>query len=127
MSDVFIDTNVLLRVFNEEAGFEDTIEDIAEIKSSGHDLNISRITHFELLWGYYLYAEGDDFLENDFFTKNRVKTALRARVEDTRSRIMKSTRTCEMFWKSRLLISPKEMSKLHQCTVEARIRSGIIL
>lgn len=63
MSDVFIDTNVLLRVFNEEAGFEDTIEDIAEIKSSGHDLNISCITHFELLWGYYLYAEGDDFLE----------------------------------------------------------------
>ena len=63
MSDVFIDTNVLLRVFNEEAGFEDTIEDIAEIKSSGHDLNISCITHFELLWGYYLYAEGSDFPE----------------------------------------------------------------
>ena len=43
-----------------KAGFEDTI---AEIKSSGHELNISCITHFELLWGYYLYAEGDDFLE----------------------------------------------------------------
>ena len=63
MSDVFIDTNVLLRVFNEEAGFEDTIEDIAEIKSRGHGLNISCITHFELLWGYYLYAEGSNFLE----------------------------------------------------------------
>lgn len=63
MSDVFIDTNVLLRVFNEEAGFEDTIEEIAEIKSRGHELNISCITHFELLWGYYLYTEGDDFLE----------------------------------------------------------------
>ncbi|PXF56688.1 MAG: hypothetical protein C4B59_16505 [Candidatus Methanogaster sp.] len=63
MSDVFIDTNVLLRVFNEEAGFEDTIEDIAEIKSNGNDLNISCITHFELLWGYYLYARGSDFLE----------------------------------------------------------------
>jgi predicted nucleic acid-binding protein len=63
VSDVFIDTNVLLRVFNEEAGFEDTIEDIAEIKNSGYDLNISCITHFELLWGYYLYAEGDEFLE----------------------------------------------------------------
>ena len=63
MSDVFIDTNVLLRVFNEEAGFEDTIEDIAEIKSRGHDLNISCITHFELLWGYYLYTEGSNFLE----------------------------------------------------------------
>jgi predicted nucleic acid-binding protein len=63
VSDVFTDTNVLLRVFNEEAGFEDTIEDIAEIKSGGHDLNISCITHFELLWGYYLYAEGDNFLE----------------------------------------------------------------
>jgi predicted nucleic acid-binding protein len=63
VSDVFIDTNVLLRVFNEEAGFEDAIEDIAEIKSSGHELNISCITHFELLWGYYLYAEGDDFLK----------------------------------------------------------------
>jgi len=25
--------NVLLRIFNEEAGFEETIEDIAEIKS----------------------------------------------------------------------------------------------
>ena len=73
MSDVFIDTNVLLRVFNEEAGFEDTIEDIAEIKNSGHDLNISCITHFELLWGYYLYAEGGDFLENDFFTKKSSK------------------------------------------------------
>ena len=35
--------------FNEEAGFEDMIEDIAEIKSSGHDLDISCITHFELL------------------------------------------------------------------------------
>jgi predicted nucleic acid-binding protein len=51
------------RVFNEEAGFEDTIEEIAEIKSSGHELNISCITHFELLWGYYLYAEDSNFLE----------------------------------------------------------------
>ena len=127
MSDVFIDTNVLLRVFNEEAGFEDTIEDIAEIKNSGHNLNISCITHFELLWGYYLYAEGGDFLENDFFTKNRVKTALRARVSDIRSRIIKNMRTCEMFCKSRSLISPKGMSKLQQCTAEARVRSGIIL
>ena len=40
VSEVFFDTNVLLRIFNEEAGFEETIEDIAEIKSSWHNLNI---------------------------------------------------------------------------------------
>ena len=63
MSEVFFDTNVLLRIFNEEVGFEETIEDIAEIKSSGHNLNISCITHFELLLGYYLYGKSNDFLE----------------------------------------------------------------
>lgn len=57
--------NVLLRIFNEEAGFEETIEDIAEIKSSGHNLNISGITHFELLLGYYLYGKSNDFFESD--------------------------------------------------------------
>jgi len=57
MHEVFLDTNVFIKIFNKEKDYEKTINSIAEIKSKGYNLKISCITHFEILWGFALYGE----------------------------------------------------------------------
>jgi len=37
MSDLFIDTNVFLRIFNREERYEDTINSLAMLKAKGWD------------------------------------------------------------------------------------------
>ena len=56
MPEVFIDSNVFIRIFNKEEGYEKTIESIVEIKESGWKFKISCIVHFEILWGFELYG-----------------------------------------------------------------------
>ena len=56
MSDVFVDTNVIIKNFNKEKNFEKTIECLVEIKERGWDFKISCIVHFEILWGFELYG-----------------------------------------------------------------------
>ena len=56
MSDIFVDTNVFIKIFNKEENFEKTIECLVEIKEHGWDFKISCIVHFEILWGFELYG-----------------------------------------------------------------------
>ncbi len=56
MSDVFVDTNVLIRVLNKEENYRDTIKSLAAIKVNGSNFKMSCITHFEILWGFSLYG-----------------------------------------------------------------------
>ncbi len=56
MSDVFVDTNVLVRVLNKEENYRDTIKSLAAIKVNGFNFKMSCIVHFEILWGFSLYG-----------------------------------------------------------------------
>ena len=56
MPDVFIDTNVFIKIFNKEESYEDTIECLVRIKEGGWNFKISCIVHFEILWGFELYG-----------------------------------------------------------------------
>lgn len=56
MSDIFIDTNVFIKIFNKEENYEKTIECLVKIKESGWNFKISCIVHFEILWGFELYG-----------------------------------------------------------------------
>gem|GEM_PF-2041470 len=56
MSDIFIDTNVFIKIFNKEENYEKTIECLVKIKESGWNFKISCIVHFEILWGFEIYG-----------------------------------------------------------------------
>ena len=56
MSKVFIDSNVFIKIFNEEEGYEETIRSLVKIKEAGWNFCISCIVHFEILWGFELYG-----------------------------------------------------------------------
>ena len=56
MSDVFIDSNVFIKIFNAEDNFEDTIQSLVRIKEKNWNFKISCIVHFEILWGFNLYG-----------------------------------------------------------------------
>ena len=56
MSEVFIDSNVFIKIFNEEEGYEETIRSLVKIKEAGWNFSISCIVHFEILWGFELYS-----------------------------------------------------------------------
>lgn len=56
MYDVFIDSNVFIKIFNKEDGYERTIKSLVEIGEKSLNFKISCITHFEILWGFELYS-----------------------------------------------------------------------
>jgi predicted nucleic acid-binding protein len=64
MSDVFVDTNVLVKVLNKEENYKDTIKSLATIKVSGLNFKMSCIVHFEILWGFSLYGGDVEKYEN---------------------------------------------------------------
>jgi len=64
MSDVFVDTNVLVRVLNKEENYRDTIKSLATIKVHGFNFKMSCIVHFEILWGFSLYGGDVEKYEN---------------------------------------------------------------
>ncbi|MBE8540601.1 PIN domain-containing protein [Geoglobus acetivorans] len=64
MSDVFLDTNVLVRVLNREEGYKDTIKSLAKIKVNNFTFKMSCIVHFEILWGFSLYGGEVEKYEN---------------------------------------------------------------
>lgn len=64
MSNVFVDTNVLVRVLNKEENYRDTIKSLATIKVNGFNFKMSCIVHFEILWGFSLYGGNVEKYEN---------------------------------------------------------------
>jgi predicted nucleic acid-binding protein len=56
MSEVFIDTNVFIKIFNKESGYRETIDSLVEIRMGGWKFCVSCITHFEILWGFSFYG-----------------------------------------------------------------------
>jgi|Deesub1362A_J573_1020465.scaffolds.fasta_scaffold00753_12 predicted nucleic acid-binding protein len=64
MFDVFVDTNVLVKVLNKEENYKDTIKSLATIKVSGFNFKMSCIVHFEVLWGFSLYGGDVEKYEN---------------------------------------------------------------
>jgi len=56
VSEVFIDTNVFIKIFNKESGYRETIDSLVEIRMRGWKFRISCITHFEILWGFSFYG-----------------------------------------------------------------------
>ena len=55
-SDVFVDTNVFIKIFNAEESYESTVRSLVRLAEAGWNFRISCITHFEILWGFELYG-----------------------------------------------------------------------